>query len=1113
MFRRVKKKYYILLLLPLLVASSLLYTQPAKADLSACEVEGLLSKFSFGFLCPRSAGDSTAVILDGDPDGNSATTPDDYRTIPAARTIQFRTGFDNSNFARQSATDVTRNKVYVFVIIDMNDSDFASSNAVTEGSHSLDGYQIASKSPFGSRGQLQACPGAYGTPVLHSYAGTGPTDNHRSPYAGYGAEVNCGDNFGSDQGRMIWWQLENSHSNKRPRLSFNLTVDDQPLAGNLRKFCVRTYVAVRYDGEPDMSTSPNTSNFDALKRIAKRSNRECFQFQRTFIKGKVRSSAPGSPTSSTNATGVRRPLDPVGAEKVTGCDGREYSIEPDGSFSAAKSRGQFFCLRMPTEIRVRDGDKNNDGIIDTTKYRLKGAFLNGSTYAGSSYENQVAFVHCADRGYQSTASWDTDCNGRQSTDLRGSVSGNINDGYEDYSYDFIYDPIEEMPVQTKSANPVSGPDSNVRPGQRVDFSFTVKNAAEMNIFNTIIEDFIPLNLKPDAVSFDSASIKTTPNAPWNEAGDRWQVEFPNLSCPTFSPSNYLSYGYGGSGVTTGFTCGIENFGGSSRPRIFFSFERMPAYSEITIKWHGFVKSASDIGVYPGYIASPTSGDRRYCATGSPNYSNYGRVPGCEDRSGGHQGVINFSQTRIGGSFAPGYSNITFNPIPGDITGITKSTNARSVAGEQVIGGYPGYDRGDFLMDVTPNTSLGPVEYAVRDQAGANLDSRIDYGGTQSTDAIKYSGTPPDFSNLPDPNERVVWDGADTTAGGFGTKTYRFGYKYNRPNSEPPTGNVTNNAQACFKERWKVGHPEVCRDSNTISLRVVQVTGPFLTTEQGGVQAGSTGKTTCPLTRSTGPRIKNSPGGSGWYVVSTAGNSIIGLGSLAGQSLTGQAYCRPDLTVAANRLRDTNSPNHAIAFASSGSDGFANGAPKVVEALDSYDGANNNAYVVKSGGGDITINNRWTLYVQGDLYIKNNIRYKPTGSALSSTASFGVIATGNIYIDPSVTNLDGYYYAKQKIDTCSRVEGGAVKTLKREVGSGEVGDIGSSECKARLTINGFLMANQFRYNRTTHPGTDASIPAEVAIFSDRLFLATPPAFSDLALTLNPALYGGERRPRY
>jgi hypothetical protein len=138
------------------------------------------------------------------------------------------------------------------------------------------------------------------------------------------------------------------------------------------------------------------------------------------------------------------------------------------------------------------------------------------------------------------------------------------------------------------------------------------------------------------------------------------------------------------------------------------------------------------------------------------------------------------------------------------------------------------------------------------------------------------------------------------------------------------------------------------------------------------------------------------------------------------------------------------------------------------------------------GGAILDSGRRALFlndVDGDLYVTGNITYN---SPL--TSSFSVLVKGDIYIDDSVTQLDGLYYATGNIYTCRVDLSGSLP------GAANHFDV----CKNQLTVNGALTADNIYFERTyktlrnsTRSNNYDNTPAaEKIIFSPEIFLVNP-----------------------
>jgi len=137
------------------------------------------------------------------------------------------------------------------------------------------------------------------------------------------------------------------------------------------------------------------------------------------------------------------------------------------------------------------------------------------------------------------------------------------------------------------------------------------------------------------------------------------------------------------------------------------------------------------------------------------------------------------------------------------------------------------------------------------------------------------------------------------------------------------------------------------------------------------------------------------------------------------------------------------------------------------------------------------------YAKGDVYISNNIIYNGSGApwaSLSAIPSFKLVVEGDIYIDHSVTQLDGLYVAM--ID--GNGNGGSIYTCASSIGNDEKPGIPGfyNTCKNKLTINGAFIAKQVHFLRTIgslgqattdNPVTGASNAAEVFNYSPEMWL--------------------------
>ncbi len=247
-------------------------------------------------------------------------------------------------------------------------------------------------------------------------------------------------------------------------------------------------------------------------------------------------------------------------------------------------------------------------------------------------------------------------------------------------------------------------------------------------------------------------------------------------------------------------------------------------------------------------------------------------------------------------------------------------------------------------------------------------------------------------------------------------------------------------------------------SVTMCLNIAQPKYPYLTAENGNVHAGGS---CIPGDTKPGAMVRGNPGSYSQYIVSSA-NVIDNFSSRSGSGgLNWPGYgtvCLPDLNAIAEDYEPSmnfGGSGYGVAESAAGTDaGFAH---QMVHKSGNF--------TLGNAGGTTTIRRRWTLHVRGNLYIDGNVQLADSAGGVNAkdAPSFGVIVDGNIFIGNQVTRLDGFYFAKAAgggnglIKTCARGFNGR--------GLGQPGGFTEAECRNRLIVNGFLYAQQFRFDRT------------------------------------------------
>lgn len=137
-----------------------------------------------------------------------------------------------------------------------------------------------------------------------------------------------------------------------------------------------------------------------------------------------------------------------------------------------------------------------------------------------------------------------------------------------------------------------------------------------------------------------------------------------------------------------------------------------------------------------------------------------------------------------------------------------------------------------------------------------------------------------------------------------------------------------------------------------------------------------------------------------------------------------------------------------------------------------------------------------LYYNGNVFITGSgITFANSGSSWGATVSnipsFFLVVRGNIYIDRTVSQLDGVYVAQP--DPANPNTTGIINTCTNAVGT----DLALGNCDTKLTINGAFAAQKVKFKRTggdLKAATSNEVPssgniAEVFNFSPEIYLST------------------------
>jgi len=122
------------------------------------------------------------------------------------------------------------------------------------------------------------------------------------------------------------------------------------------------------------------------------------------------------------------------------------------------------------------------------------------------------------------------------------------------------------------------------------------------------------------------------------------------------------------------------------------------------------------------------------------------------------------------------------------------------------------------------------------------------------------------------------------------------------------------------------------------------------------------------------------------------------------------------------------------------------------------------FSLTNGAVNVAAGTKITIYVNGDVYIGDNITY--TLDKENDVPKFALVVKGSIYIGSGVSQLDGLYIAQPADTTAQAVQkdDGDIWTCHpNSVNTLLYTDVG--QCTNKLTINGALIAKQVNFTRT------------------------------------------------
>ncbi len=138
--------------------------------------------------------------------------------------------------------------------------------------------------------------------------------------------------------------------------------------------------------------------------------------------------------------------------------------------------------------------------------------------------------------------------------------------------------------------------------------------------------------------------------------------------------------------------------------------------------------------------------------------------------------------------------------------------------------------------------------------------------------------------------------------------------------------------------------------------------------------------------------------------------------------------------------------------------------------------NTGLYCLTSGDVSIPAGRKINVYVNGNVYIGNNITYSSAGETDTNVAKFALIVKGSIYIAPGVGQLDGFYVAQPTANTAAAVsaDNGDIWTCHDQSTDPMDYTYPANSCNTNnLVINGALVAKQVNLYRVVGDIASAS----------------------------------------
>lgn len=152
----------------------------------------------------------------------------------------------------------------------------------------------------------------------------------------------------------------------------------------------------------------------------------------------------------------------------------------------------------------------------------------------------------------------------------------------------------------------------------------------------------------------------------------------------------------------------------------------------------------------------------------------------------------------------------------------------------------------------------------------------------------------------------------------------------------------------------------------------------------------------------------------------------------------------------------------------------------------------NAPLVVPGAAAVTVGlgSRPVVYVDGDVYINNNILLAAGATTVSDMPNFYLIVRGNIWIDPTVSQLDGVYIAQPELADANGDGDFEGRIYTCSSGFAPPSDnMINDDCRTELTVFGAFIAKELKFYRS-FGSLSGNVAAETFNTTPNTWLAAP-----------------------